>query len=176
MEFRRINIRLPASSYIGHQWYFLTACTQDRIPRLQNAALVGEHLNLLTNGAKEECFDIQAYCFMPDHVHLLVSGTHETSDCLKFINGFKQRSAFAFKQSTGKKLWQHKPYDHILRPNERWEGVAYYIWMNPVRKGLCARPEDWPHSGSQTMDWKSMLTPPEELWVPPWKKGRSAVL
>jgi hypothetical protein len=33
MEFRRINIRLPATSYIGRQWYFLTACTQDRVPR-----------------------------------------------------------------------------------------------------------------------------------------------
>jgi REP element-mobilizing transposase RayT len=113
---------------------------------------VAEHLELLTRGAREECSGIQAYCFMPDHLHLLVSGTQETSECLKFIYGFKQRSAFTFKQSTGKKLWQHKPYDHILRRNERWEAVAYYIWMNAVRKGLCARPEDWPQSGSYTMD------------------------
>ena len=176
MEYWRKNIRLPRSNYIGHQWYFLTTCTQNRVPSLQDGALVDEHINLLVQGAREECFGIQAYCFMPDHLHLLVSGTHETSDCLKFVYGFKQRSAFAFKRATGKKLWQHKPYDHILRPDERWEAVAYYIWMNPVRKGLCACPEDWPHSGSYTMDWKRRLTPPEELWVPPWKVGRRAVL
>ena len=74
MDFWRKNIRLPRGSYIGHQWYFLTACTQDRIPRLQDDALVGQHLDLLTDRAKEKCFDIQAYCFMPDHLHLLMSG------------------------------------------------------------------------------------------------------
>jgi REP element-mobilizing transposase RayT len=107
---------------------------------------------------------------MLDHLHLLVSGKHEASDCLAFIDGFKQRSAYAFKQITGAKLWQHKPYDHILGPKDRWEAVAYYIWMNPVRKGLCTRGEDWPYSGSYTVDWERMLTPPEELWAPPWKR------
>ena len=169
MEFRRKNIRLPRASYLGHQWYFLTACTQDRSPRLQDALLVCQHLDLLTLQAREQCFDIQAYCFMPDHLHLLVSAKHEASDCLAFIDGFKQRSAFAFKQATGARLWQHKPYDHILRRDEHWEGVAYYIWMNPVRKGLCASPEDWPYSGSCTMDWKRLLTPPRQVWSPPWK-------
>jgi hypothetical protein len=67
-------------------------------------------------------------------------------------------------------VWQHRPYDHILRPDESREAVAYYIWMNPVRKGLCTRPEEWPFSGSLTVDWKRLLTPPENLWVPPWKR------
>jgi putative transposase len=74
--------------------------------------------------AKEECLDIPAYCFMPDHLHLLISGVRETSDCLAFINGFKQRSGYTFKHSTGKKLWQHKPHDHILRPNDRDPSVG----------------------------------------------------
>ncbi len=127
MEFRRKNIRLPRAHYLGRQWYFLTVCTEDRVPSLQNAARVDEHLELLTAGAKAQCFEIPAYRFMPDHLHLLVSGTHEASDCLAFIYGFKQRSAYAFKQHSGERLWQHKPYDHILRPRERWEAVAYYI-------------------------------------------------
>jgi len=173
MDFRRKNIRLPRASYLGHQWYFLTTCSQDRIPRFRNAALVRDHLDLLIAQAREQCFDIQVYCFMPDHLHLLVSGEHEGSDCLAFIYGFKQRSAYAFRQMAGAKLWQHKPYDHILGRKDRWEAVAYYIWMNPVRKGLCARAEDWPYSGSLTMDWKKMLAPPEELWTPPWKGAPS---
>ena len=168
MQFQRKNIRLPRSDYLGHQRYFLTACTEGRVAFLRDAPLISEHLRLLGEEANQHLMAIQAYCFMPDHLHLLASGEQENSDCLAFIYGFKQRSAFAFKQTTGQRLWQHKPYDHILRPNERWEAVAYYIWMNPVRKGLCRRAEDWPHSGSFTMDWKRFLTPPEELWVPPW--------
>ncbi len=174
MDFQRKNIRLPHSNYLGHQWYFLTTCTESRLPVLHNSALVTEHLDVLRHCAQAQAFDLQAYCFMPDHLHLLVSGALDTSDCMEFICGFKQRSAFTFKKSTGKKLWQHKPYDRILRRDERWEGVAYYIWMNPVRKGLCARPEEWPYSGSWTMDWKLRLTPPKELWEPPWKRSRKS--
>ncbi len=169
MEFKRKNIRLQRACYIGRRWYFLTACTQDRIPWLRDAPLVDEQLGLLTDTARQEVFDLQAYCFMPDHLHLLVNGTRGTSDCLAFTHRFKQRSAHAFKQRTGRRLWQHKSYDHVLRQRERWQAAAYYMWMNPVRKGLCDRPEQWPFSGSQTMDWRQLLTPPCEFWVPPWK-------
>ena len=169
ITFRRKNIRLPRSSYIGPQWYFLTTCTLDRSPRFQDGKLVAEALGFLVEEARTHGFDIPAYCFMPDHLHLLTNGTHPAADCLKFVKTFKQRSSFAFKQRSQKRLWQDRPYDHILRPDESWEAVAFYIWMNPVRKGLCERPEDWPFSGSLTVDWKRFLTPPEKLWVPQWK-------
>ena len=137
IPFRRKNIRLLRSSYIGHQWYFLTTCTLDRIPRFQDGRLVAEALGFLVEEAHTHGFDIQAYCFMPDLLHLLTNGTHGAADCLSFVKTFKQRSGFAFKQRSQKRLWQDRPYDHILRPEESWEAVAYYIWMNPVR--VCSR-------------------------------------
>jgi hypothetical protein len=48
--------------------------------------------------------------------------------------------------------------------------VAAYIWMNPVRKGLCQRPEDYPFLGTFTLPWppgKALQT----AWTPPWKKS-----
>jgi putative transposase len=173
VAFRRKNIRLPRECYIGQQWYFLTTCTQDRVPRLRDSEIVSHHLSILREEAGKDSFAIQAYCFMPDHLHLLVNGTRDTSDCLAFINGFKQATGYEFKQATGQRLWQHKPFDHILRPDERWEPVAWYIWMNPVRRGLCARPEDWPFSGSDTLDWKRLMATPMQPWVPPWKRQGS---
>ncbi len=170
MEFRRKNIRLPQARYIGRQWYFLTACAQGRRARFCDRTLVSEVLKLLYLEAAKHSFVIEAYCFMPDHLHLLVSGTSETSDCLVFLNAFKQKSAFAFKKAFAERLWQHKTYDHILRCNERWEGVACYIWNNPVRKGLCSLAEYWPCSGSQSMDWKRLLSGLHAPWLPPWKQ------
>jgi len=171
MNFRRKNIRLPYACYIGSQWYFLTNCTLDRIPRFQDGRLVAEVLDFVIQESQTKGVEIQAYCFMPDHLHLLTNGTHAAADCLAFNKTFKQRSGFAFKQRIRRPLWQDRPYDHILRPDENWEAVAYYIWMNPVRKGLCTRPEDWPFSGSMTVDWKRLLTPPRNPWVPPGKGG-----
>jgi len=47
--------------------------------------------------------------------------------------------------------------------------VACYIWSNPVRKGLCKRAEDWPSSGSFTVDWRRLLSVGVDPWTPPWK-------
>ncbi len=168
MQLRRRNIRLKRPCYIGPQWYFLTACAQDRLPRFLDGCLVSETLGLLREESQANCFAIQAYCFMPDHLHFLANGTHLAADFLRLTKIFKQRSAFAFKQKASLRLWQHRSYDHILRQGERWEAVAYYIWMNPVRRNLCRRPEEWPFSGSDTVDWRRLLIPPDDLWKPPW--------
>jgi hypothetical protein len=44
LNFRRRRIRLPRTSYIGTQWYFLTTCTLDRVPRFDVDLLSSESL------------------------------------------------------------------------------------------------------------------------------------
>ena len=39
--------------------------------------------------------------------------------------------------------WQGDFFDHRLRNHHELEEKTSYILMNPVRKGLCERPEDW---------------------------------
>jgi putative transposase len=107
---------------------------------------------------------------MPDHLHLLASGLNEDSDLQTFMKDFKQRSGFQFKAKAGQQLWQRYFYDHVLRSEDKWEAVAWYIWMNPVRKGLCDNPSVWPHSGSQEFAWQKLMKPVGQEWVPPWKK------
>ena len=170
-NFRRKNIRLPATHYVGRRWFFLTMVIEGRIERFSDAGLVAENLRVLTEDARSKRFAIPAYCFMPDHLHLLTNGIEDDADLLRFASGFKQESAFTFKQRAGARLWQKKYYDHILRADERWESVACYIWSNPVRKGLCKRAEDWPSSGSFTVDWRRLLSVGVDPWTPPWKRS-----
>jgi hypothetical protein len=109
---------------------------------------------------------------MPDHSHVLAEGLLDRSDLREFIRVFKQRSAFAFRKSCRRRLWEMSYYDYILRPSDRIEDVACYIWWNPVRKRLCARPQEFPFSGSQTIDWikRSAAVP---SWSAPWKTPSS---
>ena len=169
-EFRRKNIRLPAARYIGRWWCFLTMVVEGRIDRFSDAGLVAENLRFLTEHALSSHFAVSAYCFMPDHLHLLTNGVEDDSNVLRFGDGFKQISAFTFKQRTDARLWQKKYHDHILRADERWEPVACYIWNNPVRTGLCKRAEDWPYSGSFTLDWRKLISVGVDPWTPPWKQ------
>lgn len=96
-----------------------------------------------------------AYCFMPDHLHLLVEGDEE-ADLIKFIREFKQLTAYSYKNVAGHKLWQRSFYDRVLRVDEDARAVARYICNNPVRKGLAASPLEYPFIGSfiaSVADW-----------------------
>jgi hypothetical protein len=40
--------------------------------------------------------------------------------------------------------WQRDFFDHRIRDHHELEEKTSYILMNPVRKGLCERVEEWP--------------------------------
>jgi putative transposase len=110
-------------------------------------------LQILFACANRHSFKLHAYCAMPDHLHILAEGLQEYSDLREFIRLFKQRTAFAHRQTHHRVLWEMSYYDHILRPNEPLEIAAAYIWQNPVRKKLCTDPALYPFSGSQSIPW-----------------------
>ena len=50
-------------------------------------------------------------------------------------------------QSKLKSFWQPGFFDHLLRRNESYAQKWDYVWRNPVRAKLVAKPEDWPYQG-----------------------------
>ena len=45
----------------------------------------------------EDDFALLAYCFMSDHVHLIMEGRSDRADLRRFVKISKQRVAFAFR-------------------------------------------------------------------------------
>ena len=170
MTFTHKNIRLPKENYLGERSHFVTICCFGRRPLLADASMVPWLRELLATEAARTGFVVHAYCFMPDHVHLLVQGTSSTSDLMRFVSSFKQKSAFEYRKRTGVALWQFKYYDHILRRRDVATHVMAYIWLNPVRKGLVREVEDYPYSGSFSLPWKEKQCISPGEWVPPWKR------
>jgi putative transposase len=173
MHLHRRYARLAPENYLGRQSYFVTICCDLRRPHLAEPSVAKGVLDLLLECGAGDCFRLHAFCLMPDHLHVLAEGAHDRCDLREFIRVFKLRTAFAFRQSHGRRLWEMSYYEHILRRSGSIELVAAYVWWNPVRKGLCARPCDFPYSGSQTVDWMrrcsgGSLDPPAAL---PWTSG-----
>lgn len=110
---------------------------------------------------------------MPDHFHALVTGLDVSCNLLSFMRNFKQITGHEHLAKFAQDLWQKKFHDHIVRPKESMARIAAYIWLNPVRKGLCADPRNYPYSGSFVTDWKTG-TSFVEPWLPDWKKVRPA--
>lgn len=168
MPYYRRNTRLPPSHYLGPQTYFVTIGCDHRMPLLRSPVFAQRVLDLLHVTASNYSFLLHAYCIMPDHIHLLAEGIHAQSNLLEFIRLFKQHTSFEFKKSFPTRLWEKSFYDYVLRPSDPIQALACYIWWNPVRKHLCFRPQDYPLTGSQTIDWmKHSVLPPD--WTAPWK-------
>jgi putative transposase len=81
-------------------------------------------------------FHLLAYCFMPDHLHMLVQGQEDSSNLVRFVQRYKQLTAYEYKKRTASKLWQDSYFDRTLRSNEPLVSVAEYIFNNPVSAGL----------------------------------------
>jgi|BogFormECP03_OM2_1039629.scaffolds.fasta_scaffold12708_2 putative transposase len=168
MALERKRIRLERERYRGRRLFFLTFCTAHRDPIFISPQPAEWLVRRLHELAVRYSFQLHAWCLMPDHLHVLIAGALDTSDMIFFAARFKQITAFEGKRLFAKTLWQTHSYDHVVRGDEAGERIAAYIWSNPVRKGLCSDARDYPHSGSDTLEWKrTIFSAPD--WIPPWK-------
>ncbi len=114
--------------------------------------------------------DLWAYVIMPEHVHLLLCPSSPDYSIGVILTTLKQpvsKRAAAFVRSEhpewltrmtdvrpdGNKVirfWQRGGgYDRNLwSPKHVWEAIDY-IHANPVRRGLCDLPTDWPWSSAR---------------------------
>jgi|ERR1017187_7665182 putative transposase len=103
---------------------------------------------------------VYAYVVMPEHIHLLVSEPERglLADALKSLKqGVSRRlvgeAGAPFKPSFGlsgdssgdfsQHFWQKRYYDFNVRNYRQFVEKLRYIHRNPVKRGLCERPEDW---------------------------------
>ena len=149
--------RLRHFDYLGLHRYSLTFCTAHRERHFTDRAVVDLVRAQFLRAATESGVAIIAYCFMPDHVHLLIEAEHETSDCKQFMARAKQYSGFYYKQQFRTPLWQRYGFERVLRNEEATVAVARYILANPVRAGLVARVSDYPFLGSCVFSLDDML-------------------
>ena len=144
-------------SYVGIYRYFLTFCTEERVKRFEDSAVVELAMTQFLRAARDEEFAIIVSCFMPDHVHLLVEGQRDDADLKKFIAHAKQSSGFEFGKRKEGRLWQRYGYEHVLRDEEDTRAIAAYILENPVRAGLAANVDDYPHISSSIYTRRELI-------------------
>jgi putative transposase len=84
---------------------------------------------------------VYGYAVMPEHVHLLLSEPQQDT----LANALK-----SLKQGVSRRLigdaehfWQKRYYDFNIRNYPQFVEKLRYIHRNPVKAGLCERPEDW---------------------------------
>jgi putative transposase len=101
-------------------------------------------LDLLDYASREVGrWSVLAYCLMPNHVHYVVDvEIDQLSLLMRYVNGnYAQR----FNRVHGYRghLFQGRFHTKPIREEAHLPGSIRYALLNPVRAGLCRRPEDW---------------------------------
>ena len=78
---------------------------------------------------------------MPEHVHLLLSEPPDSTpaEALKSLKQGVSRRLIGDAEH----FWQKRYYDFNIRNHSQFIEKLRYIHCNPVKRGLCERPEDW---------------------------------
>lgn len=144
----RKPIRLPADAY--HKpgtWYFVTICCRNKEALFQSPKIRTLLQRALCGTARESHVELAAYTILPDHLHVICSAG--PLGLPRFIRKFKGCLAAEFRHRFGgSSPWQARFFDHKLRSDESLRQKCHYVWLNPVRRGLVRRPEDYPWSGA----------------------------
>ena len=147
----------PTFDYVGRHHYFLTFVTYSRRRVFTAADVVDLALTQILRAAEKHSFKVIAYCFMPDHVHLVVEGLSDDSNLKSFAKLAKQYAGYYYARAhSGAKLWQHGTNDHIIRDHVDLLDRVRYVLHNPVAAGMVTKPEDYPFQGSQSFSIRAL--------------------
>jgi REP element-mobilizing transposase RayT len=154
---KRKTTRLKDFDYSTTGAYFITINTQDRksiLSRIVSGGEDGPFPYLSPRGKiaekwiqdipnKYQDVTVDRYVIMPDHVHLLISISHndgrgDPSPTVSMVVGWlKHQITKEINKNlgtTGEKIFQRSFYDHIIRNYEDYCEVHKYIHENPIRR------------------------------------------
>ncbi len=104
-----------------------------------------------------ERYALHAWCVMPNHVHTLF--TPEPGFTMSQIShswkSFTANECNKLLERTGQ-FWEREPYDRYIRNERHYHNAVAYIEDNPVKAGLCEKPEDWRWSSARVRSASSV--------------------
>jgi putative transposase len=120
-------------------WFFLTAkCVPPGKNQLCRRDMGEAVIAALAHNHAQFVWYCRLALLMPDHLHAILA--------FPSVPGMKT-TVTHWKKFVARKHgveWQRDFFDHRLRNDQELQEKTSYILMNPVRKGLCERAEDWP--------------------------------
>jgi putative transposase len=123
----------------GGQGHYLTFSCYKRQPYLAAPETRDAFERKLEQTRAKFDFIISAYVIMPEHVHLLLSEPRigQFADAIHWMK-------LSFSKSMRKgRFWQERGFDFNIFTEKKWAEKVVYIHLNPVRRKLVARAQDW---------------------------------
>jgi putative DNA methylase len=96
-------------------------------------------------------YQLHAFVVMPNHVHLLATPHVSADQWLGPLKGFTAHEANRLLGTRGP-FWQEESFDRLVRSDEEFDRIRFYIEQNPVKAGLVLTAEAflWSSAGTAT--------------------------
>ncbi len=95
-------------------------------------------------------YRIPAWVIMPNHVHALLtpSSGWELGQILHSWKSFTSNECNRLL-ARGGQFWEKESFDRFVRDERHYQNAIVYIESNPVKAGLCEKPDDWKWSSAR---------------------------
>ena len=147
---QRKKLRLQNFDYSTTGAYFITICTNGRIPIF--GAVGADSISaqmiertFLETIARYSCVESPIYVVMPNHFHAIITISRADMESAptisEIVQAFKRYSTIEYIRMVKegmlppfkKAIWQRSFYDHIIRNHNDYNEVFKYIYENPIK-------------------------------------------
>ena len=127
------------------QSHFVTFSCYRRQAQLNSPAICALFLDTLEKARQQFSLCVYGYVVMPEHIHLLLSeaGAGSLADAVHFLKLSSAKQFISDEHVGAGHFWQKRYYDRNIRSYSDFREKLRYIHRNPVKRGLCGKPEDW---------------------------------
>ena len=148
----------PARTDLYSEYLELTEVYDDQLGKYKGTGIdlstpvIAEIITTAFHFYDSSLYELQAYCVMPNHVHLLIlpllqaSGKHaHVSDIVRRIKGYTSKQIKAKTPADGA-VWRADYFDRFIRDDKDRYNVVEYILNNPLKAGLAEEQRSWPYN------------------------------
>jgi putative transposase len=135
---RRLPHEVPSWVQEGSFFFITINCELRGRNHLARADIGDSVLAAAAHNHERLVWHCRLMLLMPDHLHAIIAFPRDPG-VKTTVTNWKR-----FLATHNGVDWQRDFFDHRLRNRHEVDEKTSYILMNPVRRGLCERAEDWP--------------------------------
>jgi putative transposase len=143
------RLRIPGATY------FFTVCLEAR-----GSTMLTDHIDLLRRAYRLTTLELPVTCHafvvLPDHLHAIWTEPEGEVAYSERWRRIKSRFSHALGETQPQSashlakrergIWQRRFWEHCLRNEAAINAGINYCYLNPVKHGVVAEPDDWPYS------------------------------
>jgi REP element-mobilizing transposase RayT len=151
------HLRLHRDMDMPGTW-LVTKSLQPKRPVLLMSSSPAVIIDALSYCVEKSTVTIGAFVVMPDHWHVVLA-TNTLANAMHSISTWVATKTCKQLKMHGTQ-WQDSYHDTRVRSSRQLKFMCAYVEQNPVRKGHCTEPNQWP--------WSSANPAYDHLIARPW--------